>query len=723
MIASDFIATYARPWLSESRVRLLRVLIPATVLGFMWWMVRSEAGAAAWVVAVVYALSQLGLILAAPQLRGTRTSWLRRLAIGLDGLLALLIASGLLGFGGVVYPLAALIALRTFASWKYFSLLTVTPLVLVLGYLIAAELVARIPSAGALSAVTHWWLLVAGIGLCVLAVLTNRSQQREINDLRQMLRNERQVRDARVNEMERTANELRARMREQHALEEGLRVITSSLSLDEVLNQIVDSTIFTLGRQRVSGMALSLMMDETLTHHAYTRDGSDAQLWADPLARRTMQQGIPLIVSDAIHNEDFASLGHRLRSVISVPLFVGEGPARGSLTVISSSPAAFSSSDTRHLAAFAAQAGIAIANAEMHSRIHEQQQLMEAVIRDISDGLVVVDEHGQIVLTNPTGQQVLEAQMEHGSARERLLELAANAAHEDQALLVAELKLHSVNEDEIEEAPERERVFQALASHIRQDGDAKLVAIALHDITHYRAEEKARTDFISMVSHELRNPLHSLNGFLKVVTQGRAGDLSPLQQDFLQMADQQVELLKGRITELLEYNRIKAGRLTLKPKVNDLNLLVDGTVNRLQLQAEQNGLELHNDVRIDLPECNFDSERIGQVLTNLIENAIKATQAGGRIYVGAHLREGEVWISVRDTGIGIAQSDLGKIFKRFYRANTGKSVYGSHLGLGLTICQQIVEGHGGRIWVESEIGVGSTFTFALPLASQNIMVE
>ena len=170
-----------------------------------------------------------------------------------------------------------------------------------------------------------------------------------------------------------------------------------------------------------------------------------------------------------------------------------------------------------------------------------------------------------------------------------------------------------------------------------------------------------------MVSHELRNPMNSLNGFVKVVLQGRAGGLTALQQDFLQMADGQIEQLKGRIAELLEFNRLKAGRLSLNPQWSDLSLLVSGTVNRLSLQAEERGLTLHNHVAAELPECWCDSARIGQVVTNLVENAMKATPASGSITVSSEVHEDDIWIRVRDTGVGMPAADLGKIFQRFYR--------------------------------------------------------
>jgi NtrC-family two-component system sensor histidine kinase KinB len=291
--------------------------------------------------------------------------------------------------------------------------------------------------------------------------------------------------------------------------------------------------------------------------------------------------------------------------------------------------------------------------------------------------------------------------------RDELLALATSMRAENMPVLTSELRLAG-------DDPEAEHVYQAFASLVRQDmGQEPLTAIVLHDISEQKAEERTRADFISMVSHELRNPLNSLNGFIKIVLQGRAGALTPLQQEFLEIADGQVEQLKGRIAELLEYNRLEAGRLMLDPKWNDLPLLVSATATRLRFQAEQVGLALINQVDDDLPECYFDSERIGQVLTNLIENAIKATPPGGIITVRSELHESELWVRVYDTGVGIPADEQSKVFQRFYRAHNRTSSQGNHLGLGLAICQQIIEGHHGRIWVESQEGRGSCFSFSL----------
>ncbi len=363
------------------------------------------------------------------------------------------------------------------------------------------------------------------------------------------------------------------------------------------------------------------------------------------------------------------------------------------------------------------QAGIAIHNAEMHSRLRQQQRLLEAVVRDINDGLVVINAHSQIVLANPIGRALLDEQVDSQPIQAQLLALAASIRAEGKVTLMTELQIGQ--EDDADE-----RVYQAFGSQVRHDESAEpLVAILLRDISAQRAEEKSRTEFFSMVSHELRNPLNSLNGFIKVVLRGQAGALTPLQNEFLSIADGQVEQLKGRISELLEYNRIEAGRLVLDPQWNDMSLLVAGTATRLALHAEQTGLQLINEVDSDLPECLFDSERIGQVLNNLIENAIKATPPGGTITLRSEMHEEEVWIRVCDTGVGIPAEEQSKIFQRFYRAHNRASSKGNHLGLGLAICQQIVVGHHGRLWVESEEGRGSCFTFALPLSRRAAVVS
>ncbi|MFL5803714.1 MAG: ATP-binding protein [Roseiflexaceae bacterium] len=722
MIADDLFPAHARPWWLDRSREISRALAPLPGLGLAWWLAGQMLSTAIWMGLIGYCLAHLTLI---GLQRGSRTHALPIvqevvgvLRILLDVLLALMLVYYATALGDAIYPLYLLLGLRVLATYQQQPTATIIPFLLGPAYIFASHLPLDRTLVPGLGQPAQWGILLGSLGFGAVAIWTSAAGQRENALLRLELQRERASRAARVGELERTTNDIRARVRELHAFEEGLRVITSTLSLDEVLSQIVDSTIQMLGPARVQGMTLSLLNGDTFDHRSLMLDSVADCPWVASLARRTLQQATPLIIGNTALDPDLSgTMSAGLRAALCVPLFIGEGPARGTLTVVSESASAFSSSDARHLTGFAIQAGIAIHNAEMHSRLHHQQRLLEAVVRDINDGLVVVDARGEIVLANPIGRDLLNSATAVMPTRDELLSLAASMRAEHMPILTSELRLAG-------EDPENEHVYQAFASQVHQDkGQEPLIAIVLHNITAQKVEERSRTEFISMVSHELRNPLNSLNGFIKIVLQGRAGALTPLQQEFLEIADGQVEQLKGRIAELLEYNRLEAGRLMLDPNWNDLPLLVSATATRLRLQAEQTGLTLLNEVADDLPECYFDSERIGQVLTNLLENAIKATPPGGTITVRSELHESEVWVRVCDTGVGIPAEDQSKVFQRFYRAHNRASSQGNHLGLGLAICQQIIEGHNGRIWVESEEGRGSCFTFALALIERAISVN
>ena len=722
MIAGDAITARARPWLVANKRDLKRALAPVATLGLAWWLSALTLPAIAWYGTIGYGLLHLSLVLYRRHNkaigRPTSQDALGWTAIGADAIFALILISQADLMGRGVYPLYLLLVLRALASYRRMPISTIVPFLFGPIYVYAPLFDALRPGEIPIDRLTGWGLLTGSLGIGAVGIWAGGAQQRVNSALRHELRAERMAREARIADLERSANDLRARMRQLHALEEGLRVITSTLSLDEVLNQIVDSTVQMLGSARVHGMVLSLESADDFEHSLFMLDDATDMTWATLLTRRAIDQQVPLVIADiSLDAELSQTVPPTMRSALCVPLFAGEGPAQGALTVVSVATSAFSSSDARHLTALALQAGIAIHNAELHSRLRQQQRLLEAVVRDINDGLIVVDARSQIVLTNPIGRDLLENANDAQAAMAQLMALASSIRSEDRPTLMSELQLKQGD-------GESERIYQAFGSQVRHDeSEELLVAIVLRDITQQKEEERSRSEFISMVSHELRNPLNSLNGFIKVILRGQAGALTALQHEFLQIADGQVEQLKSRIAELLEYNRVEAGRLVLDPRLNDLSLLVSGTATRLALQAEQSGLALVNEVSANLPECYFDSERIGQVLNNLIENAIKATPPGGTITLRSELYEDEVWVRVCDTGVGIPAEEQSKIFQRFYRAHNRASSKGNHLGLGLAICQQIVIGHRGRLWVESEEGHGSCFTFALPLTAVEAAVN
>jgi signal transduction histidine kinase len=712
MAATDTLLARAEPWLRANLRDGLRAVLPLPILALCWWFARMPLDALATIGLVIYALVNLVLQLALRHSHSHDTQGRTLALLGVSAASDAVLAAYLLVYAGPLtlglFPIYAVLVLKALryrrrALWILLVPALLGPLYLAVSYLRALQ---NPPITEQL--IAFWGLL--GGSVLFITMLLGLAEYRLWNGRRLSKRLEaaRAEHEERVAELESVNNDLRVRIRRQQALEESLRAITGSLSLDDVLMEM-------LGTSRVSGAALTLLEDESFRH----RTLSNAPLqpvWAETLAQRVVATRGPAIVGDALLERDWRELQRAgVMAALSVPLLDPNSQIIGALSVVSTQRHVFTATEARHLTSFSIQASVAIHNAELHTELARQRLVLEAVVRDIGDGLIVVNDEGAMLLANPVAYQALQHGDAHGGVlRETLERLTREMREGSRTLLTQEL---TVGEEE------QERNYMIYASPVRVDAeDETLVAFAIHDITQQKVQEKQRVEFISMVSHELRNPLNTLNGFLKVVLQGKAGELNELQREFLGLADEQADALKGRITELLEFNRLEAGRLRLQLQWSNLADLLLTVSSRFQVSAEQFGLQIGAEVPDQIPELLIDDGRIGQVVTNLVENAMKATPAGGAITVSAEVLEQEVRVHVTDTGVGIAPEQQKKIFNRFYRVEHKSSKHGAHLGLGLSICQQIVEGHNGRIWVESEEGKGSRFSFSLPVVHKEQMI-
>jgi hypothetical protein len=225
--------------------------------------------------------------------------------------------------------------------------------------------------------------------------------------------------------------------------------------------------------------------------------------------------------------------------------------------------------------------------------------------------------------------------------------------------------------------------------------------------------------FYHMLSHELKTPLTSAREFISILMDGLAGPLNETQLDYLGIAKESCDQLRLYLNDMLDVTRLETGKMSLEFQVAPLAPLVETVVGMLGPAAAGKSIHLSQGCQPDLPAIPFDRHRIRQVLTNLVTNAIKFTPAGGEVllYLSEAPADPEcLQVTVRDTGCGIPKSDLGLIFNRLYQAQRDATAAESRggLGLGLYICQELVQLHGGRIWAESEPGQGSTFTFTIP---------
>lgn len=342
-------------------------------------------------------------------------------------------------------------------------------------------------------------------------------------------------------------------------------------------------------------------------------------------------------------------------------------------------------------------------------RLSTQRSRLAAVLEHMADGVLITDEAGFVRLTNPAACRILGVQPEEAlgrsfaqvARRHHLVEIwkRCRATTQEQVETV-----------ELDRGGQFLRVIATPLPEARPPG----FLVLLQDLTEVRRLETVRRDFIANISHELRTPLASLKAVIETL-QGIALDDPAAARRFLERAEAEVDALTQMVQELLELSRIESGRTPLRTRSVDVAEVIIPPAERLRPQAERAGLHMAFDLPADLPLVQADPERIAQVVTNLVHNAIKFTPAGGHIRIAARQVGKEVEVSVEDTGIGIPPEDLDRIFERFYKADRARSSGGT--GLGLAIAKHVVQAHGGRIWVQSVEGHGSTFFFTLPTAS------
>jgi len=237
----------------------------------------------------------------------------------------------------------------------------------------------------------------------------------------------------------------------------------------------------------------------------------------------------------------------------------------------------------------------------------------------------------------------------------------------------------------------------------------------MHDITALKKMDKMKSDFVSMVAHEIKSPMNSVLALVKVIQDGLAGDLTEKQKEILGRVSEKIKGLSDLAAELLDLSRIESGLITLEKEKLQLGSLLSEQVAFAQTKAQSKGILLELKSASDLPPVLANKRTIEEVISNLLTNAVKYTPEGGKVTVCAEAERDYIHLSVKDTGFGITEEDLGRIFERFYRVKNDNTRFIPGTGLGLAIVKSIVEAHHGSVRVESEIDRGSTFHVLLPV--------
>lgn len=340
--------------------------------------------------------------------------------------------------------------------------------------------------------------------------------------------------------------------------------------------------------------------------------------------------------------------------------------------------------------------------------LKDEQSKLEAILSQLTDGVVIADEEGRVVLVNPTAERIFKIKANKSIGR-----TLPQVIHHHQLVDLWRLNQETGEEQALMlEIPHEEVFLQAIATPLSEDL-ADYTLLLFQDLTELRRLETVRRDFISNISHELRTPLASLKALAETLQAGALDDRKAALR-FLNRIDVEVDALNHMVSELLELSRVESGRVPLQlEKVSPRAVLINA-FERLAEQAKRANVHMEIDLDGELPPVLADTPRLEQVFVNLIHNAIKFTPKGGTISVSAKKRKRSVRFSIKDTGIGIPAKDLPRIFERFYKSDQSRASGGT--GLGLAIARHLVEGHGGRIWVESIEGKGSNFSLEIPFA-------
>jgi len=345
--------------------------------------------------------------------------------------------------------------------------------------------------------------------------------------------------------------------------------------------------------------------------------------------------------------------------------------------------------------------------------IQDQKSRLEAVLEASPEAVVATDPGERVTMVNPAAARMLGIR---DSDRGRTLEEIGAPREVLRCLREAAANGVAVREVEL-----GEKAYWAYAAQMDRDGDIVQngsggagIILAVRDITEHRSLEKAKTDFVSDLSHEIRTPLTTIQSAIGLLERAR-DRLDPLEHRALELADQELKRIRAMVEELLTLAQMDSWKYQLEVGPANMSTVVQTAIESVEAKAQRFGIGIYFD---DTGEhkCICDVQKLYQVFINLLDNAIKYSDSGDRVDV--EIEEDVSWLTVRirDTGVGIPEEDLNQLFDRFYRVDKDRSRATGGSGLGLAISRQIVEMHGGRISVESEVDVGSVFEVTLPKA-------
>jgi PAS domain S-box-containing protein len=512
------------------------------------------------------------------------------------------------------------------------------------------------------------------------------------------------------------------RLRQREYLLEISRAMTARLDLPSLLKLILQNAV-----EILSGQAgLIVLRRDDGTFYPRASYGLPVQaihlfdaLWRDlPTKADSQSWQVPeLRVRLSLAS---AAAQVPMRQVVALPMII-ENEIIGLIYIFRSRGAEFTTNDRQVLGDFADQAAIAVQNAWLYQQVNDERARLNAIIENSGDGVMILDPDRTIrtwnqALVGMTGVSAKEAIGRHCY---EVLNL-----HNRQGVSVCQTACPLVK------TPDDGRLY-AEGDTQRADGikvsvadnyspqydeDGRLLSVIanVRDVSRLRETEELKNTLLSVISHELKTPVSIIKGYAGTLARQDANWDQETLTEGLSIIEEEADKLNELINNLLDASRLQAGGLPLKFSYLDLPSMVEKAVEKFRNQTNLHTFS--TDFPPSFPPVKGDYERIREVLSNLIGNAIKYSPDGGLIRVGGWAEADEVQIFVSDEGIGIPATEQERIFDRFARVDNSLTRQTPGAGLGLFLVKAVIEAHGGRVWVESQPGQGSTFKFALPLS-------